>query len=106
MIALLKSNPGMTREQFKKRWVDEHAQFTLKFPNLKGYLINIAIDEYQQIEGELPYNGTAELFWDSLEDMKADFASQESAVAGADADEFTIIRDHIFVEEFVAKARQ
>jgi len=105
MIALLRVNPGMTRDEFIKRWVDEHAPFTLKFPNLKGYLINIPIEEYQQIEGQLPYDGTAELFWDSLEDAKADFATAASAAAGADADEFSFVREHIFVEEFVAKPR-
>ena len=106
MIALIKIKPGMTRDQFKKRWVNEHALFTCKCPNLKGYLINIPIEEYQQIQGKLPYDGTAELFWDSLEDAKTDFVSSESAAAGADADEFTIVREHIFVEEFVAMARK
>ena len=38
MIALLKVKPGMTREQFIDRWVNKHAPFTCKFPNLKGYL--------------------------------------------------------------------
>lgn len=105
MIALLRVTPGMTRDQFIKRWVDDHAPFTLKFPNLKGYLINIPIEEFQQIQGPLPYDGTAELFWDSLEDAKADFASAAAADAGADADEFSFVREHIFVEEFVAKPR-
>ena len=105
MIALLKVTPGMTRDEFIKRWVDDHAPFTLKFPNLKGYLINIPIEEFQQIQGPLPYDGTAELFWDSIEDAKADFASAAAAAAGADADEFSFVREHIFVEEFVAKPR-
>jgi len=105
MIALLRVTPGMTRDEFIKRWVDDHAPFTLKFPNLKGYLINIPIEEFQQIQGPLPYDGTAELFWDSIEDAKADFASAAAAAAGADADEFSFVREHIFVEEFVAKPR-
>jgi uncharacterized protein (TIGR02118 family) len=105
MIALLKVTPGMTRDEFIKRWVDDHAPFTLQFPNLKGYLINIPIEEFQQIEGPLPYDGTAELFWDSIEDAKADFASAAAAAAGADADEFSYVREHVFVEEFVAKPR-
>ncbi len=68
LIALLKAKPGLSREQFEKRWVEGHAPLTLKFKNLRGYRINIAIEEYQEIEGELPYDGTAELWWDSLED--------------------------------------
>jgi len=72
LIALLKRSPELTREEFARRWLDEHAPFTLRFPNLRGYRVNIALEEYQEIEGELPYDGTAELWWDSLEEMQAD----------------------------------
>ena len=58
LIALLKAKPGMTREEFAKRWIEGHAPLTLKFENLKGYRINVAIEEYQELEGELPYDGT------------------------------------------------
>lgn len=103
LIALLKAKPGMSREEFGRRWIDEHAPLTLKFPNLKGYRINIAIDEYQETEGELPYDGTAELWWDSLEDMHADFASPEAATAVTDADTFTVARTHIYTRETILR---
>ncbi len=103
LIALLKAKPGMSREEFAKRWVEGHAPFTLKFKNLKGYRINVAIDEYQEIEGELPYDGTAELWWDSVEEMKEDFASPEAETAVADADTFTVVRTHIYTKEYVLK---
>jgi len=103
LIALLKAKPGMTREQFENRWVKEHAPLTLKFKNLKGYRINIAIEEYQEIEGDLPYDGTAELWWDSIEEMKEDFESPEALKAVADADEFTILRTHIYTREHILK---
>jgi uncharacterized protein (TIGR02118 family) len=103
LIALLKARPGMSREEFKKRWVDKHCPFTLKMKNLKGYRVNVAIEEYQELEGELPYDGTAELWWDSLEQMKEDFASEEAQAAVQDADTFTVVRTHIYTEEFVLK---
>jgi uncharacterized protein (TIGR02118 family) len=103
LIALLKAKPGMSRDEFAKRWVERHGPLTLRFKNLKGYRINVAIEEYQEIEGELPYNGTAELWWDSLEEMQADFASDEAAEAVADADTFTVVRTHIYTEEFVLR---
>src|SRR6266496_349663 len=103
VIALLKARDGMTREEFARRWVGEHAPFTLRFPNLKGYRINIALDEYQEIEGELPYDGTAELWWDSWEEMQEDFGSDEAATAVADADTFTVVGTHIYTEEFVLR---
>jgi uncharacterized protein (TIGR02118 family) len=103
LIALLKAKPGTSREDFARRWVDGHAPLTLRFKNLKGYRINVAIEEYQEIEGELPYDGTAELWWDSLEEMQEDFASAEASAAVADADTFTIVRTHIYTEEFVLR---
>jgi uncharacterized protein (TIGR02118 family) len=103
LIALLKAKPGMSRKEFAKRWVEGHCPLTLKFKNIKGYRVNIAIDEYQEIEGELPYDGTAELWWDSLEDLQADFASPEGVTAGADADEFTVVRTHIYTREYILK---
>ena len=103
LIALLKANPGMNRAEFEKRWVEEHCPLTLKFKNLKGYRVNVAIDEYQEIEGELPYDGTAELWWDSLEEMQEDFASPEAQAAVADADTFTVVRTHIYTREHIIK---
>jgi uncharacterized protein (TIGR02118 family) len=103
LIALLKAKPGMTRDEFAKRWLEGHAPLTLKFKNLKGYRINVAIEEYQEIEGELPYDGTAELWWDSLEEMQEDFGSDEAATAVADADTFTVVRTHIYTEEHVLR---
>jgi uncharacterized protein (TIGR02118 family) len=103
LIALLKAKPGMSRAEFEKRWLQGHTPLTLKFKNLKGYRVNIAIDEYQEIQGELPYDGTAELWWDSLEDMKQDFASPEGQRAGADADSFTVVRTHIYTREHILR---
>jgi uncharacterized protein (TIGR02118 family) len=102
LIALLKAKPGLSRDEFARRWVEEHAPLTLRFKNLKGYRINVAIAEYQE-EGELPYDGTAELWWESLEEMKDDFASGQAAAAVADADTFTVVRTHIYTEEFVLR---
>jgi uncharacterized protein (TIGR02118 family) len=103
LIALLKAKPGMSQEGFARRWVEEHAPLTCRFKNLKGYRINIAIEEYQEIEGTLPFDGTAEMWWDSLEEMQEDFASEEARIAVADAGDFTVQRIHIYTEEFILK---
>jgi uncharacterized protein (TIGR02118 family) len=103
LIALLKAKPGTSRADFAKRWLEGHTPLTLKFKNLKGYRVNIAIEEYQEIQGELPYDGTAELWWDSLEALQADFASPEGKIAGEDADTFTVLRTHIYTREHILK---
>jgi uncharacterized protein (TIGR02118 family) len=103
LIALLKAKPGMSRAAFEKRWVEEHAPLTLKFKHLKGYRINVAIDEYQELEGELPYDGTAELWWDSLAELQEDFSTPDAQFGGADADSFTVVRTHIYTREHILK---
>lgn len=102
VIALLKAAPGQDRETFARRWVEQHAPVTLRMERLRGYRINVAIEQ-QEIEGELPYDGTAELWWDSLEDMQADFDSEAGLTAGDDADSFTVLRQHIYTEEHVLR---
>jgi uncharacterized protein (TIGR02118 family) len=99
LIAFLKRKPGMTMEEFKQRWVVEHTKISAQLPGVHGYRINIAIEE--QETGEPRYDGTAELWWDSLEDMKASFATQIGILAGQDGDAFTSLRVHLYTEEFI-----
>lgn len=102
VVALLKARRGMSREDFRRRWVEEHAPLALRMERLRGYRINVAIDQ-QEIAGELPYDGTAELWWDSVEEMRADFASEVGVLAGEDADSFAVVRQHIYTEEHVLR---
>lgn len=102
VVALLKGGPETDRETFTRRWVVEHAPLVLRMRRLRGYRINVAIDE-QEIADELPYDGTAELWWDTLEDMRSDFESEEGVLAGDDADSFTVVRQHIYTEEHVLR---
>lgn len=100
LIALLKRKPGMSREQFARRWLEEHIKLSAKMPGLRGYRINIPIDRQPEGEGVEPiYDGTAELWWDSVEAMETAFASDEGVTAGADADQFADVRIHIYTEE-------
>jgi uncharacterized protein (TIGR02118 family) len=100
LVAFLNRTPGMTMEEFKERWVVEHTKISSKLPGLKGYRINIALPT--QPNGEPPrYDGTAELWWDSLEDMEASFTTGIGVDAGADGDAFTSLRAHLYTEEFI-----
>lgn len=101
VVALLKAKPGISRADFAKRWVEEHAPLALRMERLRGYRINVAIDE--QETDEVPYDGTAELWWDSLEELRADFASEAGRLAGEDADSFTVVRQHVYTEEHILR---
>lgn len=100
LIALLKRKPGLTREEFADRWLNDHIKLSSKMPGLRGYRVNIAIDHQPDGDGIEPiYDGTAELWWDSVAAMEAAFDSQEGKIAGEDADQFAELRIHIYTEE-------
>ena len=42
LIALLKAKPGISREEFKRLWVDNHTKISKQIPGILGYRINIA----------------------------------------------------------------
>jgi uncharacterized protein (TIGR02118 family) len=98
LIALLKRKPGISREEFAKRWLEEHTKISTRLPGLLEYRINIAGDR-QQDGGEAEYDGTAEMWWQSVDEMEAAFDSEIGRRAGADADEFCSIRIHVYTEE-------
>jgi len=102
VIALLKRKPGISRDEFARRWREDHIRLSSQLPDLRGYRINIAGDYQPAGMGAEPlYDGTAELWWDSFEAMDAAFASEIGRVAGADADDFCELRIHIYAEEHI-----
>lgn len=100
LIAFLKRKPDMTMEEFKERWIGQHSRIASHLPGLKGYRINIALPT--QPENAPDYDGTAELWWDSLEAMEASFASPLGRQSSADSDLFSTMHIHLYTEEYVA----
>jgi uncharacterized protein (TIGR02118 family) len=103
LIALLKRKPHISSEAFAKRWLEEHTKLSSKLPGLLEYRINIATAH--QPDGEPLYDGTAELWWESIEAMEASFDTDIANIAGADADDFCEVRIHIYTEEHVVVKR-
>lgn len=101
LIALLKRKPGISMEEFERRWVEEHAKLSTQIPGIRGYRINIALPQQPEGTGEPIYDGTAELWFDSVEAMEEAFDTDIGVRAGADADEFAGVRIHLYTKEYV-----
>ena len=102
LVAFLKRKPGITAEAFARRWVHEHTRLARQLPGLRGYRINIATSRQPEGTGLEPiYDGTAELWWESIEAMESAFATEIGRRAGADADEFAAVRLHLYTTEHV-----
>jgi len=102
LIALLKRKPGMTRAEFKERWLIEHTKLSSKLTDCLEYRINICTEAQPDDQsGEPLYDGTAELWWESVEKMEASFGNEIAKIAGEDADSFCELRIHLYTEEYV-----
>ncbi len=102
LVALLKRKPHLTREEFARRWLEDHTRISAQLPGLLGYRINIATSRQPGGSGEEPlYDGTAEMWWESIDAMETAFASEVGAAAGADADQFAEVRIHLYTDEHI-----
>lgn len=102
LIALLKRKPGITREEFKQRWLYEHTKLSSRLTDCLEYRINICIEAQPEDQKDDPlYDGTAELWWESVEKMEASFGNDIAKIAGDDADSFCDVRIHLYSEEYL-----
>jgi uncharacterized protein (TIGR02118 family) len=90
VVYCLRRNPRLTREEFQKHWRTIHAPMVRKYARVLG------IKRYMQMHtgdpafnegvrgvrgGPEPYDGIAELWWNSAEEMAACAASPEGQKA-------------------------
>src|SRR5260370_36562796 len=82
---------GMTREEFQRYWREEHAPLVQRHAEtlhirryVQVHLRETALDEaISAPRGSQPrfYDGIAELWWDSLEDLTAAFTTEAGQAA-------------------------
>ena len=84
VIAVLNAKPGITREEFLHKWNVEHPVLVRKLPGIRRYRQNPAIAHRK----EWPFNGMAELWFDSVADVKAAYAGEEAEQLFAHEEEF------------------
>ncbi|GHU66746.1 hypothetical protein AGMMS49983_16950 [Clostridia bacterium] len=101
VVALLKAKDGMTDAEIRNHWLNVHAKITGGYKNIKGYRVNLPLDGFSEENKALGYDGTAELWWDSVEDMNEDFASENGSKASADADSWVAECISFYSEEFI-----
>ena len=79
----------MTVDEFHKWWLGPHAAKGKKIPGMKRYVISLAADVskdfWQPGEPGQDYDGICEILFESEEDMRKAFASEEIAACIEDA---------------------
>lgn len=84
-VGLLTKRKDQSFDEFVTHWHDIHTAIALELPGLKGYVLN-PID--RRLYPDSPIDGFSELWFDSIEEAKAAFASPVGQEAFADVPEF------------------
>ena len=77
-IILLTRRDGDTPEDFRRWWLEEHAPLARRLPGLRRLVFNL-------VEGDAPYDGVSELWFDSREAFDAAYASEIGQQVAADS---------------------
>ena len=77
-IILLKRREGDTPEDFRRWWLEEHAPLARRLPGLRKLVFNLA-------DGDAPYDGVSELWFDSQAAFDAAYASELGQQVAADS---------------------
>ena len=98
----LKKKQGMSDDDFRSYWVEKHAAIARDgYEHLRGYVVNVATGAPKGQEA--PFDGVAELTWDSRDDFVADMKSEASQAGSDDLAGFTDGFGLYFVEQHVVK---
>lgn len=71
IVALIKALPELSRVEFLRYWQQEHPTVVWQLPGLRAYRQSPAVEHRRA----WPFDGMAELWFDSLDDLRAAFAS-------------------------------
>jgi uncharacterized protein (TIGR02118 family) len=97
-ISLVARQPGLTIEEFERHWTGPHLDIVRQLPKLRGCQLNLI----QAVEGEREWDGIGELWFDSIEDARAAFASEPvRSLLAADRPQFIGRSQVYFVSEHV-----
>jgi uncharacterized protein (TIGR02118 family) len=93
-VILLKRKDGMSLQDFSDWMLKDHVPMALKLDGLKRYQVNIARDP------DSPYDGVAELWFDSEDAMLAAYATAHGKAVAADSLAHVKTRQRVVVDEF------
>lgn len=99
-ITLVRRREGMSKEDFVRYWTTTHAELAARLPGVRGCRINV-VQEW--IDGEQPWDGIGEIWFDSEEAMTAAF-DELAAEFGVDRPLFIGKACRAVVDEYIVVA--
>jgi uncharacterized protein (TIGR02118 family) len=95
VIALLERRSDLSVEDFREHWQTVHAAFIRQLPGIRRYQQNHAIKHHTA----WPYDGAAEVWFDSVGDVAKAFSSREADAMREDEARFIDNITWFLVEE-------
>lgn len=83
-MVVIRRKDGLGREEFLNHWQRQHPPFVERLPGIRRYRQNVAVDHRTQ----WPFDGIAELWFDSIKDVAIAFDSPAATELFAHEDEF------------------
>ena len=80
VVVLLRRPHNWTREQFHRWWLDEHVAYGMLLPNLRKYRVCLVTGSTSH-EGREPWDGIAELWFDSRAALDEAWSSEVGKTA-------------------------
>jgi uncharacterized protein (TIGR02118 family) len=93
VLVLLTKKNAMSRDEFRRYWRDVHGPIGERMPGVRRYVQNHVV-----VDGA-PYDGIAELWFDSPAEMQAAFTSEAAQEAARDVPNFLASQQVVIVEE-------
>lgn len=87
VVGLLVRKEGLTHDEFMERW-DEHIPVARELPNVRKYTRSVPVDPEAA-----PYDGVAEMYFDSPESCREAFNSEAGDRQFEDASRFLRMPD-------------
>jgi len=97
LVSLMLRKEGMSREEFARWAVEEHAPIGRRMPKIREYRISVVRPD----QPETPFDGVFELYFDTMEDLQAALDSPVGTEAREDAMAHAATRIHLRTEEHV-----
>jgi uncharacterized protein (TIGR02118 family) len=101
VIAFIRRRPDLSREEFLRLWQEEHPTLVRRLPGLRGYKQSPAISHRSQ----WPWDGCAELWFDSVADVRDAFNSEDAIPLRAHEEHFIETIDWFLATETVVVER-
>ncbi|MHB9287974.1 EthD family reductase [Halobacteriales archaeon Cl-PHB] len=84
IVALVEKRDDLSREEFEEYWYETHVPLVTEIPQLRRYTTGIPLKPE-----EAPYDGIAQLFFDSTADIRAAFETEAGKRVLEDEANFT-----------------